>query len=169
MPWPDKNPAGLDASEKTSFGKGVFRMCDGCGETVTAERLVHNHEVCPQCGKHHKLGAPGWRKLILDDGALDEWDAHLEPSDPLTYRGRSRTARTTRASSRSQSAPMLPSRSGSPTRSTSSSVRASITRCRLAASVTTSSSTGTATTSRSEEVKGSLFSLQAWLGVGGYL
>jgi acetyl-CoA carboxylase carboxyl transferase subunit beta len=85
MPWPDKKPAGLDASEKTSFGKGVFRKCDGCGETVAAERLVHNHEVCPQCGKHHKLGAPGWRKLILDDGALEEWDAHLEPSDPLSF------------------------------------------------------------------------------------
>jgi len=85
MPWPDKKHARLDASEKTSFGKGVFRKCDGCGETVTAERLVHNHEVCPQCGKHHKLGAPGWRKLILDDGALEEWDAHLEPSDPLGF------------------------------------------------------------------------------------
>ena len=85
MPWPDKKPAGLDASEKTSFGKGVFRKCDGCGETVTAELLVQNHEVCPQCGKHHKLGAPGWRKLILDDGALEEWDAHLEPSDPLSF------------------------------------------------------------------------------------
>jgi acetyl-CoA carboxylase carboxyl transferase subunit beta len=85
MPWPDKKPAGLDASEKTSFGKGVFRKCDGCGETVTAERLVQNHEVCPQCGRHHKLGAPGWRKLILDEGTLDEWDAHLEPSDPLGF------------------------------------------------------------------------------------
>src|SRR3954469_23988793 len=85
MPWPDKKPAGLDASEKTSFGKGVFRKCDGCGETVTAERFVQNHEVCPQCGKHHKLGAPGWRKLILDDGTLEEWDAHLESGDPLGF------------------------------------------------------------------------------------
>ena len=85
MPWPDKKPAGLDASEKTSFGKGVFRKCDGCGETVTDERFVENHEVCPQCGRHHKLGAPGWRKLILDDAALDEWDAHLEPCDPLGF------------------------------------------------------------------------------------
>jgi acetyl-CoA carboxylase carboxyl transferase subunit beta len=85
MAWPDKKPAGLDASEKTSFGKGVFRKCDGCGETVAAEALEQNFEVCPQCGKHHKLGASGWRQLILDDGALDEWDAHLGPSDPLGF------------------------------------------------------------------------------------
>lgn len=85
MPWPDKKPAGLDASEKTSFGKGVFRKCDGCGETVTAEALERNFEVCPQCGRHHKLGAAGWRALVLDDGKLEEWDAHLEPGNPLGF------------------------------------------------------------------------------------
>ena len=57
----DKKPAGLDASAKTSFGKGVFRKCDGCGETLTAEALERNFEVCPQCGRHHKLAAAGWR------------------------------------------------------------------------------------------------------------
>ena len=85
MTWPDKKPAGLDASEKTSFGKGVFRKCDGCGETLTSEALEQNFEVCPQCGRHHKLGALGWRELILDEGKLDEWDAHLEPTDPLGF------------------------------------------------------------------------------------
>ncbi len=85
MDWPDKKPAGLDASEKTSFGKGVFRKCDGCGETLTTEGLEQNFEVCPQCGRHHKLGALGWRQLILDDGKLEEWDAHLEPTDPLGF------------------------------------------------------------------------------------
>jgi acetyl-CoA carboxylase carboxyl transferase subunit beta len=85
MPWPDKKPAGLDASEKTSFGKGVFRKCDGCGETLTAEALEKNFEVCPQCSRHHKLGAARWRALMLDDGKLEEWDAHLEPMDPLAF------------------------------------------------------------------------------------
>ena len=85
MVWPDKKPAGLDASEKTSFGKGVFRKCDGCGETLAAEALEQNFEVCPQCSHHHKLRAPSWRQLMLDDGKLDEWDAHLEPSDPLDF------------------------------------------------------------------------------------
>jgi Fe-S-cluster-containing dehydrogenase component len=36
MPWPKKKPGGLDASEKTSLGKGVFRKCDGCGDCMTA-------------------------------------------------------------------------------------------------------------------------------------
>jgi acetyl-CoA carboxylase carboxyl transferase subunit beta len=85
MAWPTRKQAGLDASEKKTYGKGVFRKCEGCGETMTAEALANNFEVCPQCGHHHKLAAGGWRQLLLDGGALDEWDAHLEPTDPLGF------------------------------------------------------------------------------------
>ncbi len=70
-----------DASEKRSAGKGVFRKCDGCGETLLAEALAKNFEVCPKCGQHHRLAAGQWRQLLLDDGLLREWDSHLEPAD----------------------------------------------------------------------------------------
>jgi len=83
--WPDKKPGGLDATEKSSFPKGVFRKCDGCGETMPAEALVDNFEVCPHCDQHHKLSATRWRQLLLDDGKLEDWDGHLEPSDPLAF------------------------------------------------------------------------------------
>jgi acetyl-CoA carboxylase carboxyl transferase subunit beta len=85
MTWPDKKIPDLDASEKKTLGKGVFKKCDGCGETLTAEALHANFEVCGACGQHHKLAAPRWRELLLDDGRLDEWDAHLEPADPLHF------------------------------------------------------------------------------------
>lgn len=85
MNWPTKKPGGLDASEKATLGKGVFKKCDGCGETLTAEVFATNHEVCPQCGKHHKLSAAGFRELFLDDGALEVWDALLAPLDPLEF------------------------------------------------------------------------------------
>ncbi len=85
MSWPDKKPGGLDAHEKTSLGKGIFRKCDGCSETLTAEALQANFEVCPLCAQHHKLAAPGWRELLLDDGALEVWDADLTPTDPLRF------------------------------------------------------------------------------------
>jgi acetyl-CoA carboxylase carboxyl transferase subunit beta len=85
MTFPTRKPADYDASEKRSLGKGVFRKCDGCGETLPTEQLRANFEVCPLCGQHHKLGAPRWRELLLDDAHLDEWDAHLEPADPLGF------------------------------------------------------------------------------------
>jgi acetyl-CoA carboxylase carboxyl transferase subunit beta len=85
MPWPEKKTPELDAAEKKTLGKGVFRKCDGCGETLPSDAFAHNFEVCPQCGQHHKLSAAGWRQLLLDDGVLEEWDAHLEPADPLEF------------------------------------------------------------------------------------
>jgi len=85
MPWPEKKPPEGDAAEKKTLGKGVFRKCDGCGETLAADAFAANYEVCPQCGVHHKLASAGWRKLLLDDGVLEEWDAHLEPADPLEF------------------------------------------------------------------------------------
>jgi acetyl-CoA carboxylase carboxyl transferase subunit beta len=85
MPWPEKKPPDLDAAEKRTLGKGVFRKCDGCGETLPSDALSANFEVCPQCGQHHKLGAGGWRQLLLDGGSLEEWDAHLQPADPLEF------------------------------------------------------------------------------------
>ena len=85
MTFPIRKPADYDASEKRSFGKGVFRKCDGCDETLPSEQLVANFEVCPSCGHHHKLSAPRWRDLLLDEGRLEEWDAHLEPADPLSF------------------------------------------------------------------------------------
>ena len=85
MHWPEKKAPESDAAEKKTLGKGVFRKCDGCAETLASDALAANFEVCPQCGRHHKLGSAGWRQLLLDDGALDEWDADLAPADPLEF------------------------------------------------------------------------------------
>jgi acetyl-CoA carboxylase carboxyl transferase subunit beta len=88
MDWPTRKPSELDASEKKSVDKGIFRKCDGCGLTTPAEAFHANFEVCPDCGQHHKLSAPRWRDLLLDatsTGALEEWDEHLTPADPLHF------------------------------------------------------------------------------------
>src|SRR5580704_6206425 len=55
MPLPERKTVEGDAESKRTLGKGVFRKCDG------------------------------WRELLLDEGSLEEWDAHLEPSDPLEF------------------------------------------------------------------------------------
>jgi acetyl-CoA carboxylase carboxyl transferase subunit beta len=85
MPWPEKKAPESDATEKKTLGKGVFRKCDGCGETMPSDAFAANFEVCPLCGRHHKLASSQWRRLLLDAGALQEWDSHLEPADPLAF------------------------------------------------------------------------------------
>ena len=83
--WPQRKPSQSDASEKKSIGKGVFRKCDGCGATLTAEALSASFEVCAECGQHHRLSGERWRELLLDDGRLEAWDAQLVPTDPLGF------------------------------------------------------------------------------------
>ena len=86
MTWPAKKPAGLDASEKTSFGKGVFRKCDGCAETLTAEALEQNFEVCPQCGRappapRDRLARPDPRRRRCSTSGTRT----SSPTDPLGF------------------------------------------------------------------------------------
>ena len=71
--------------DKRTLGEGVFRKCDGCGETHPSEVFAARFEVCP-CGHHHRLNIAGWRRLLLDDdGALEVWDQELCPCDPLEF------------------------------------------------------------------------------------
>jgi acetyl-CoA carboxylase carboxyl transferase subunit beta len=83
MAWPEKNSP--SAGEKRPIGAGVFRRCEGCAETITADDMASNFEVCPRCGHHHKLSAAGFRALLCDDGVLEAWDEHLLPDDPLRF------------------------------------------------------------------------------------
>ncbi len=86
MAWPEKNLPTTDASEKRSIGAGVFRRCEGCGETLAAGDLAATFEVCSFCGHHHRLDAEGFRRLLLDgEGAIEAWDEHLAPADPLRF------------------------------------------------------------------------------------
>ncbi|MBI4705879.1 MAG: acetyl-CoA carboxylase, carboxyltransferase subunit beta [Deltaproteobacteria bacterium] len=85
MSWPEKTVPTIDGSQKRTLGNGVFRLCDGCAQTLTADEIVRNFEVCPRCGHHHRLGVARWRELVLDDGKLEPWDAGLGPTDPLGF------------------------------------------------------------------------------------
>lgn len=67
--WPEKTPPTTDGHEKRTLGAGVFRLCDGCGQTLASTELAAMFEVCPHCAYHHRLDTTGWRRLLLDGGA----------------------------------------------------------------------------------------------------
>jgi acetyl-CoA carboxylase carboxyl transferase subunit beta len=41
--------------------------------------------VCPECDYHWYVSAPERLKQLVDEGTFEEWDAHLEPTDPLQF------------------------------------------------------------------------------------
>ena len=81
----DKNKATVDASEKRTLGRGVFRRCDACTQTFKAEEFVSNFETCPGCGAHFRLSEEAWLELLLDPGSWTEEDTALRSTDPLEF------------------------------------------------------------------------------------
>ena len=79
-----KKPVG-DASEKKSLGRGVFRRCEGCAETLKAEEFTANLEDCPRCGHHYRLSAEAWVQYLIDPGSWTEHDEGLRSLDPLHF------------------------------------------------------------------------------------
>jgi len=85
MGWFTKTKANVDAAEKKTLGKGVFRRCDACTETPLAEEFASNLEVCPRCGFHYRMSGEAWVELLLDPGCFEETDMGLTSADPLGF------------------------------------------------------------------------------------
>ncbi len=71
--------------EKRGVPGGLWLRCEDCGAMIfrkEAERLL---SVCPECGYHMYLSARGRVSAVLDEGTFEEWDANLEPTDPLDF------------------------------------------------------------------------------------
>ncbi len=85
MAWFQKTKVTTDASEKRTLGQGVFRKCDGCGQTLSADQFTGNLEVCPGCGFHYKMSAEGWAEYLLDPGSFSACDDNLQAIDALGF------------------------------------------------------------------------------------
>jgi acetyl-CoA carboxylase carboxyl transferase subunit beta len=73
-------------AEKRSIPSGVFQLCDGCGQTVEADKVRVNLRCCPLCGHHFNMPTVERMALVLDAGSFVELDAELAPEDPLQFR-----------------------------------------------------------------------------------
>ena len=86
MAWFEKTKPDPDGSQKKTLGRGVFRRCDECSETMLAEEFTANLEVCPKCNTHYRLSGEAWIDLLLDPGSFVEHDAQLSSADPLKFK-----------------------------------------------------------------------------------
>jgi acetyl-CoA carboxylase carboxyl transferase subunit beta len=65
--------------------KDVWHKCRNCEAMVYKKDFEQNLKVCPRCGYHERIGA--WERLwiTVDEGSFVEWDADLQPADPLNF------------------------------------------------------------------------------------
>ena len=68
--------------------EGLFTKCPGCNNVIWKKELEANLFVCPRCSHHGRISAQKRLRILLDDGHLEEFDAHLRSSDPLHFADR---------------------------------------------------------------------------------
>lgn len=86
MAWFKKNKAPEPDGQKRSKGaEGMWLKCNHCREIVYRKEVDRNNKVCPKCEYHFPISVIERINLLVDLGSFKEWDAELEPQDPLNF------------------------------------------------------------------------------------
>ena len=70
---------------KRGVPEGLWRRCPGCQQTIFRKEAEKRLGVCPECDYHWYVPARQRIDQVLDEGTFEEWDAGLEPADPLEF------------------------------------------------------------------------------------
>ncbi len=69
------------ASEQPSH----WVKCPSCNALMYYKEVKNRYNVCPKCGYHFRIGAKERIEILADEGTFVEYDANLEPVDPLKF------------------------------------------------------------------------------------
>ncbi|MBN1908757.1 MAG: acetyl-CoA carboxylase carboxyltransferase subunit beta [Pirellulales bacterium] len=70
---------------KRGVPEGLWLRCPGCQQTIFRKEAEKRLGVCPECDYHWYVPARQRIEQVLDAGTFEEWDAGLEPTDPLDF------------------------------------------------------------------------------------
>lgn len=79
-----KRPA---KSEEPSIPQGLWKKCNKCGQPIYVEDVRNNYYICPKCNGYFRVNAYRRIEMIVDEGTFEEWDKHMEFSNPLNFPG----------------------------------------------------------------------------------
>ena len=70
--------------EKRVRTEGLWTKCEGCEQYIFKADLEANQQVCPKCGRHHKIDARARIAALLEPG-YQLVDLELKSTDPLNF------------------------------------------------------------------------------------
>ena len=88
MAWfkKQKSQAGeAESPKRAKTVEGMWLKCNHCREIVYRKEVERNIKVCPKCDYHFPVSVSERIAMLIDFGTFKEWDAELEPQDPLTF------------------------------------------------------------------------------------
>lgn len=71
--------------ERLEIPPDAWEKCDGCGHVDIREKFEKAFNVCPECGRHRRIGAEDYIELLADRGTWRELWAGLGSVDPLQF------------------------------------------------------------------------------------
>ncbi|UCM99296.1 acetyl-CoA carboxylase, carboxyltransferase subunit beta [Sulfurimonas sp. SWIR-19] len=70
--------------EKAEAGSHWIK-CKSCHSLMYYKEVENQNYVCPKCGYHIRIGVKERLNMLADEGTFVEYDASLEPVDPLNF------------------------------------------------------------------------------------
>ena len=79
MAWfkKEKTPKQPQVERRLKMPEGLWVKCEACKEMVYKKEVLRNANVCPKCNYHFRIDARERLKMLLDDGAFEEFDADM--------------------------------------------------------------------------------------------
>lgn len=71
--------------KKRGVPEGLWIRCPDCKATVFRKQVDSLLGLCPDCGHHFYVSARDRIRQLLDEDSFEEWDAQLQPCDPLEF------------------------------------------------------------------------------------
>lgn len=76
----------LTGTERPKSFDHLWVKCNSCNEIIYRKVIERNLLVCPKCNYHFQLPARKRIECIVDPDTFIEYDAHLTPADPLSFK-----------------------------------------------------------------------------------
>lgn len=87
--WLEKIVPSIVRSEqkkKSTVPEGLWKKCPKCDGVLYRPELENNHDVCPKCDYHMRIGSRRRLDLFLDKEGREEIAAELVPEDKFKFR-----------------------------------------------------------------------------------
>jgi acetyl-CoA carboxylase carboxyl transferase subunit beta len=85
VPFSQKAIEMMTTRKKRGVPEGLWLRCPGCQATLFRKAVYERQSVCPECAYHFYVSARDRIAQVLDEGTFEEWDAEVQPTDPLNF------------------------------------------------------------------------------------
>jgi len=78
-------PGPSGTSRRSNVPEGLWLRCTDCSKMIFRKQMENNLHVCPECGRHYRIGAEVRVKQLVDPETFEPLFEDLRCKDPLGF------------------------------------------------------------------------------------